>query len=250
VASQHPSLTAHRGVFVTGTDTGVGKTLVACALIRAVVAEGRRVVGMKPVAAGARAGAQGLLSEDVAMLTAAGNVSAPLSQVNPYCFADAIAPHLAARAAGIDIELERISAAFRALAAVADFVAVEGAGGFRVPLNAREDMAALAVRLGLPVLLVVGMRLGCLNHALLTAEAIRSEGLTLAGWCANQIDPDMAALDENIDALAERMGAPLLARIGHMPAPDADNVARLLQRGGLPGSSAARPADRGVSESA
>ena len=248
MSTHHSSLITHHGIFVTGTDTGVGKTLVTCALIRAIAARGKRVVGMKPVAAGAQAGEQGVLSEDVELLLAAGNVNAPRSQVNPYCFVPAIAPHLAARAAGIDIELAKIAAAYRELAAVAEFVVVEGAGGFRVPLNAREDMADLAEQLRLPVVLVVGMRLGCLNHALLTAEAIRSKGLTLAAWCANHIDPAMTLAEENVGALTERLSAPLLGRISHMPAPDPRAVAALLDPSalalvthGVPASDSAAP---------
>jgi dethiobiotin synthetase len=217
-----------RGLFITGTDTGVGKTLVACALIHAIAATGRRVVGMKPVAAGARAGVQGLLSEDVELLLAAGNVNVPRSQVNPYCFVPAIAPHLAARASGISIELARIVAAYRQLAAVADLVVVEGTGGFHVPLNAHEDTADLAWRLGLPAVLVVGMRLGCLNHSLLTAQAIRARGLKLAGWIANRIDPSMAFATENVTALAERLAAPLLGEIEFMVVPDSQRIAALL----------------------
>jgi dethiobiotin synthetase len=226
--ADHSSLIAHRGVFVTGTDTGVGKTLVACALIRAIAASGRRVVGMKPIAAGARRSPEGPLNEDVELLLAAGNLAAPRARVNPYCFLPPVAPHLAARAAGIEIALDTIVAAYQELAAVADFVVVEGAGGFRVPLNAREDTAHLVARLGLPVVLVVGIRLGCLNHALLTAEAIRARGLTLAGWCANHVDPAMACAEENVAALAERLGAPLLLRIGYMREPDLNAVAALL----------------------
>jgi dethiobiotin synthetase len=228
VLTHHSSLITRHGLFVTGTDTGVGKTLVACALIRAIAATGKRVVGMKPVAAGAQAGVQGLLSEDVELLLAAGNVEVPRSQVNPYCFVPAIAPHLAARAAGISIELAKIVAAYRQLAAVADFVVVEGAGGFRVPLNTHEDTADLAWRLGLPVVLVVGMRLGCLNHTLLTAQAIRARGLRLAGWIANRIDPLMAVVEENVTALAERLAAPLLGEIEFTAAPDPQRIAALL----------------------
>jgi dethiobiotin synthetase len=233
VSTHHSSRIAHAGVFVTGTDTRVGKTLIACALIHAIAATGRRVVGMKPVAAGAQAGVQGLLSEDVESLMAASNVSALRSQVNPYCFIPSIAPHLAARAAGISIELAKIVAAYRQLAAVADFVVVEGVGGFRVPLNTHEDTADLAWRLGLPVVLVVGMRLGCLNHTLLTAQAIRARGLRLAGWIANRIDPLMAVAEDNVTALAERLAAPLLGEIEFTVAPDPQRIAALLDLSNL-----------------
>lgn len=224
----HASRMAPPGIFVTGTDTGVGKTLIACALISAIAASGRRVVGMKPVAAGARMDRGRLRNEDVERLNAASHVDAPLALVNPYCFEPAIAPSIAARAAGVTIELDKIVAAYRQLAALADHVVVEGVGGFCVPLKPGEDGADLARRLELPVLLVVGLRLGCLNHALLTAQAIRSNGLALAGWCANQIDPALACVDENISVLSERLNAPLVGRIGRLPVPDAGVVAGSL----------------------
>ena len=175
-----------RGVFVTGTDTGVGKTLVACAALRACVAARQRAVGMKPVATGFDPGASS--HADVAALFAAGNVDAPASARNPYAFASAIAPHLAATAAGVAIDLGRIRDAYDELAARADCIVVEGSGGALVPLDARRDMLDIARALGLPVVLVVGMRLGCLNHALLSAQAIRARGLTFQGWVANCID--------------------------------------------------------------
>jgi dethiobiotin synthetase len=224
----HASRMAPPGIFVTGTDTGVGKTLIACALIHAIAARGRRVVGMKPVAAGAPMDRGRLRNEDVERLNAASRVDAPLALVNPYCFEPAIAPSIAARAAGVTIKLDEIVAAYRQLAALADHVIVEGVGGFCVPLNTGEDGADLARHLGLPVLLVVGLRLGCLNHALLTAQAIRSNGLGLAGWCANQIDPAMACVDENISVLSERLNAPLVGRIGRLRVPDAGVVAGSL----------------------
>ena len=229
MSARHSSLITRHGVFVTGTDTGVGKTLVACALILAVAETGRRVVGMKPVAAGAQANARGVLvNDDVVRIMAASNVAAPRTNVNPYCFAPATAPHLAARASGVEIVLEEILAAYWKLAALAEFVVVEGVGGFCVPLNAREDSADLARHLGLPVLLVVGMRLGCLNHTLLTAQAIRARGLRLAGWIANRIDPSMAVAEENVTALAERLAAPLLGEIEFTAAPDPQRIAALL----------------------
>ncbi len=218
---------------MTGTDTGVGKTLVACALIRALTGRNLRVIGMKPVAAGAEPDAQGLRHEDVERLMAAGNVAAPREHVNPYCFRPPIAPHIAAAQAHAGIELDRIERSFRALAALADVVIVEGAGGFRVPLGSATDTAQLAARLALPVVLVVGMRLGCLNHALLTVEAIAARGLELAGWVANHIDPRMAAADENVRALEERIAAPRLARIAYAPAPDSVAISAMLNAGQL-----------------
>lgn len=196
---------AERGLFVTGTDTGVGKTVIACALLRHFAGLGERVIGMKPVAAGARRTAQGLSNEDVEKLTRASNVSAPAEVVNPYCFEPAIAPHIAAEEAGVPIDEERIVSAFEQLASRADRVVVEGAGGFAVPLGPLGDMGRLAGLLRLPVVLVVGMRLGCLNHALLTSQAIERCGLELRGWVANCIEPHMDRLAANIDALRLRL---------------------------------------------
>lgn len=199
--------------FVTGTDTGVGKTLVSCALLHAFAARGLRVAGMKPVAAGCRREGDLLISEDVELLQAAGNLQLPLGQVNPYAFEPPLAPHIAAAQVGVEIALPTIVTAFDALRSRADVIVVEGVGGFRVPLNAREDTADLAALLGLPVILVVGIRLGCLNHALLTAEAITQRGLTLTGWVANLIDPEMAALEENLTTLKARLPAACLGII-------------------------------------
>jgi dethiobiotin synthetase len=217
-----------RGYFITGTDTGVGKTLIACTLLHAFARAGRRVVGMKPVAAGATRSAEGLVNEDVIQLRAASNVRCELERVNPYCFEPAIAPHIAAGQAGVRIDINHLVNAYTLLAAQADSVIVEGAGGFCVPLNRNEDTADLARALGLPVILVVGVRLGCLNHAVLTAEAIRARGLNLAGWIANRIDPAMPAADENIAALAERLAAPLLGAVEFMAAPVPQQVAAQL----------------------
>ncbi|MDP2693588.1 MAG: dethiobiotin synthase [Gallionella sp.] len=211
--------------FITGTDTGVGKTLVSCALLHGFAAQGKSVVGMKPVAAGS---ADGVQHEDVRQLRAASNVLASGGQINPYCFVQAVAPHLAARFIGIRINFARIMESFSELNAQADVVIVEGVGGFRVPLNDEQDSADLAEQLGLPVILVAGMRLGCLNYALLTAEAIAARGLTLAGWVANVPEAGMAMLKENIAALEQRIGAPLLGVVPHLEQPDARAVAGYL----------------------
>ena len=196
-----------RGLFVTGTDTGVGKTRVAVALIHALRAQGLRVAAMKPVSAG---NTPGELNGDVVALLRAANVEADLRDVNPYAFAEPVAPHIAAQQAGVHIALDYIAAAYARLAAAADVVVVEGAGGWCVPLNEHEDMADLAQRLGLPVVLVVGLRLGCLNHALLTAESIAQWHVPWAGWVANHVDPEMARQAENIAALHARLPAPCL----------------------------------------
>lgn len=194
-----------QGFFVTGTDTSVGKTLVSCALLHAFASHGKSVAGMKPVAAGCEESPEGLLNGDVEQLLAASTVKAPRPMVNPYALKLPIAPHIAAQKAGIEIDTALIKRAFEQLKKMVDVVVLEGVGGFRVPLNSREDSADLARLLGVPVILVVGMRLGCLNHALLTWEAIESRGLEMAGWIANCIDPRMAALHENVGALEKRI---------------------------------------------
>lgn len=204
-----------KGYFVTGTDTGVGKTRVAVALVHALRRRGLRVAVMKPVAAGS---APGELNEDVLALTAASNIEADPADVNPYAFAEPIAPHIAAEQSATRIDLGVILAAYGRLATQSDAVVVEGAGGWRVPLNANEDMADLAQQLGLPVVLVVGLRLGCLSHALLTAESIQNRGLAWAGWIGNHIDPDMAEQAANLRALQARLLAPCLGVESYAPA--------------------------------
>ena len=199
--------------FVVGTDTGVGKTHVSCALLQALAQHHRRVVGMKPVAAGVVPWGEGWASEDSIALRAASTIAVPPELDTPVLLPDPLSPHIAAARAGVQIDIAAIVQAYQALAAQADAVVVEGAGGFHVPLSPTETGADLAVALNLPVVLVVGLRLGCLNHALLTAEAIAARGLTLAGWVANRVDPDMLAPEENIAWLQQRLGAPLLADI-------------------------------------
>jgi len=219
------------GFFVTGTDTGVGKTLVACALLEALRAAGRRAVGMKPVAAGSERGRWA----DVDALSQASGVRAPPRAVNPYAFEPAIAPHLAARKAGIAIDLANIVAAFRELGALADVVVVEGAGGLLVPLGERETMADLARALQVPAVLVVGMRLGCLNHALLTRAALAACGVPCAGWVANCCAPEMEELAGNVGTLAERLDCPLLGEIPYRPGLAPRDAARFLDLRKLPG---------------
>ncbi len=209
-----------RGFFVTGTDTGVGKTLASCALLHGLRSSGLRALGMKPVAAGIEPSPEGPVNADVIALRRASSWPAPLNLVNPYCFEPPIAPHLAAAAAGSRIEIAPIRQAFETLSASADAIVVEGVGGFLVPLNERQDAADLAVALALPIVLVVGMRLGCLNHALLTQQAISARSLRLAGWIANSIDPQMARFDENLQALRERIIAPLLGVMPYRPSAD------------------------------
>ncbi|MDR0576189.1 MAG: dethiobiotin synthase [Candidatus Accumulibacter sp.] len=204
--------------FVTGTDTEVGKTFATCALLLALGRRGYRAVGMKPVAAGTDADGR---NEDVERLIAASSAEAPRGLVNPYLFAPPIAPHIAAAEAGAVIDVERIATAFDRLRASSDAVLVEGVGGFHVPLGPGVDAADLARRLGLPVILVVGMRPGCINHALLTRQAIAARDLPLAGWIANRIDPAMTRWEENLAALRERIEAPLIGVIPPACTPEA-----------------------------
>lgn len=203
---------APQSYFVTGTDTNVGKTYVSCALLKHFSTAGFKTIGMKPIASGCELDAQGeFMNEDVAALVQASNIVAPIDLVNPYRFIPAIAPHIAAEQTGIEISVEVIHKAYLQLKTLADVVIVEGAGGFLVPINQNQTLADLALVLDIPIILVVGMRLGCINHALLTVEAIRAKGLHLAGWIANQVDPDMAMYDENLESLKQRIAAPCLS---------------------------------------
>jgi dethiobiotin synthetase len=189
--------------FITGTDTDVGKTYVACKLIQQYAAQGYKVIGMKPVAAGGDFIDGNWLNDDVLKLEAASNVRAPRELINPYSFKEAIAPHIAAEKASVEIKIAVIKQAFEALTKLADIVIVEGAGGFLVPINDKETMADLATALNIPIILVVGMKLGCINHSLLTVEAIKARELNLHGWVANQIKPKMAFYNENIATIAK-----------------------------------------------
>lgn len=198
------------GIFVTGTDTGVGKTLVAQGLVRALRARSLRVAPMKPVASGCRVTSSGLRNEDAEALIAAAGGGFDYELVNPCAYAPAIAPHLAAAEAGRPISLSAIEAAYRQLAAQSELVVVEGAGGWRVPIDEQQTLAVVPRRLELDVLLVVGVRLGCLSHALLTAEAIRADGCRLVGWVANLIAPDDPQAHAQVDTLVRRLPAPLL----------------------------------------
>ncbi len=202
------------GFFITGTDTGVGKTFATCAMMYALQQRGLVVAPMKPIAAGTIDVNGVPINEDVALTTEASGHRFPLHAVNPYCFREAIAPHIAARHEKIEVDLTVIRVAYRELASRADVVLVEGAGGFLVPLSANESMALIPSALQLPVVLVVGMRLGCINHALLTVEAIRTRGLVLAGWIANTCGETMNAYAENLSTLQKMIDAPL---IGELP---------------------------------
>jgi dethiobiotin synthetase len=202
-----------RGVFVTGIDTGIGKTHASVALLRAHRARGRRASGMKPVASGCRATREGLRNEDAEALIAASDPAPAYVLCNPFAFEPAIAPHIAAREASVELSLRPIDAAFREIAARTDRIVVEGVGGWAVPLSDSLMQADLVRALALPVVLVVGLRLGCINHTLLTARAIEADGCALAGWIANRIDPEMAFADENLATLRGRLAAPLLGEL-------------------------------------
>lgn len=211
-----------RAFFVTGTDTEIGKTFSTCALLHAARSHGLTAVGMKPVAAGAQLVGGRWINEDADRLRAASSFEPPPASLNPYCLKTPVAPHIAAAEEGVELTPEPILAALAALRDAADVVFVEGVGGFRVPFGPRYDSADLARELSLPVILVVGLRLGCINHALLTAEAVRARGLPLAGWIANQVDPAMLRFSENVDALTSRLPAPLLGVLPHQAGPEPD----------------------------
>ena len=210
-----------RGIFVTGTDTGIGKTVISLGLMQALQAQGLSVAGMKPVASGCEHTPDGLRNDDAVQLQQQSSIPLEYAEVNPYAFEPAIAPHLAAESSGETISTAHIHAAWRSLAARVDCVVVEGVGGWRVPLNAGEEVADLARALQLDVCMVVGLRLGCLNHALLTAAAIESSGCRLAGWVANHLPQAMELPDENINTLKNKLSSPL---IGVEPALEPVNV--------------------------
>lgn len=217
--------------FVTGTDTGIGKTLSSCALLHALAQHHPRVVGMKPVASGAQPdGNGGWANEDSLALRAASSLAVPAALDNPILLPDPVSPHIAAQRADVHIQLQPILDAYQQLAALADAVVVEGAGGWQVPLSDDLRMSDLAIALQLPVVLVVGLRLGCINHALLSADAIRASGLSLVGWIANHVDPAMLEPQANMAYLRQHMGAPLLADIPWQPQPNARSVQVQLPR--------------------
>jgi dethiobiotin synthetase len=203
------------GCYVTGTDTEIGKTWVSCRLLRALVNRGVDAVGMKPVASGCAQTPDGLRNADAVDLMAAGASRTNYADVNPYAFVEPIAPHLAAANGSIVIDVERIAEAHARLVAQSGFVIVEGVGGWLAPLGDVLMQADLVRRLELPVVLVVGLRLGCINHALLTLRAIEADGCRLTGWIANQIDPSMRRAEDNIRALQSRIQAPLLGIVEH-----------------------------------
>ena len=217
-----------KGYFITGTDTGIGKTWCSLGLMAKLQQQGHSVAAMKPVASGCEATSAGPRNEDALRLQAQASLELPYTAVNPYAFEPAIAPHIAAERSGTRIDIGTICDGFRQLSREADYTIVEGVGGWQVPLNDEENVSHLAVALGLPVVLVVGLRLGCINHALLSAESIRATGCQLLGWIGNTVDPDMAAREENIQAIAARIGAPLLGIVPYQPELRVENLADAL----------------------
>ncbi|MHB1241394.1 MAG: dethiobiotin synthase [Gammaproteobacteria bacterium] len=216
------------GFFITGTDTGVGKTLVSLGLMRGLKDQGRRVAGMKPVASGCQRVGGALRNDDALRLQAEGSVGLPYAVVNPYAFEPPIAPHLAAAAAGTPIEIPQIAALCQGIVSQVDAVVVEGVGGWRVPLGPVVTVAELARILGFPAVLVVAIRLGCLNHALLTVESIEASGVPLAGWVANRLDPSCLRAADNVAALRERIRAPFIGELPRFTAPDPQAAAGRL----------------------
>ena len=219
--------------FVTGTDTEIGKTLVSSALLYSFVQAGLRVAAMKPVAAGVTLHNGVRVNEDIELLRAQANVALPENEMTPYLWDEPIAPHIAAQKNGVVMHVDVIQQAYKVAAQRADTIIVEGVGGFCVPLSSEANMADVAVALGLPVVMVVGLRLGCISHALLTVEAIRSRGLTLAGWVANTVDPAMPYRDENIQTLRDALAAPCLGCIPRFNEPSAKLAAGYLDIGCL-----------------
>lgn len=215
--------------FITGTDTEAGKTLMAIGLLTKAKAKGLKTMALKPLAAGGRQTAEGLRNEDALALQAAMTESLPYEQVNPVVLDMAVAPHIAAERAGRSLTVSQLAGYCRGtFTKRADFTLVEGAGGWRVPVNRREQLSALAVELDLPVILVVGMKLGCLNHALLTEEAIQRDGLPIAGWIANRMDPDMSCFEENVETLQSLLSAPCLGVVPHLEERTPQTVAQYL----------------------
>ena len=212
--------------FITGTDTDAGKTSVAAGLLCAAKQQGCSTLAMKPVASGCDMSAEGLRNSDALALIAQSTVQLPYTQINPYAFAPAIAPHIAAQEAGVELSVAGLYRAAQViLQEQADFTLIEGAGGWRVPISATEFLSDFAIALQLPVILVVGVKLGCINHALLSAQAILNDGLELAGWVANVVDPNCARLAENLATLQQLMPAPCLAEVPHLSTPSAEYVA-------------------------
>jgi dethiobiotin synthetase len=232
-------MSARFSCFVTGTDTEIGKTLISTALVHALVQAGLRTAAMKPVAAGAHAimtaGVEVWHNDDADRLAQTANVELPPQLAVPYLLQEAAAPHIAAKLQNVAIDIAHIRRSYAQVVELADAVVVEGVGGFCVPLNDHADTADLARELALPVIMVVGLRLGCISHALLTAEAIAARGLKLAGWVANTVDAGMAYAEDNVEALRARLPAPLLGCVPRLAAPLPAAAAAYLDFSCLPG---------------
>jgi dethiobiotin synthetase len=216
---------ARSAFFVTGTDTNVGKTLVAAGLLVAAKNKGLTTAALKPVAAGCEKTEEGLRNSDALLLQSVITQSLSYDQINPYALEAAIAPHIAAQQEKRSLSVDRLSGFCRGVLSSADFTLLEGAGGWRVPINPRETLADLAKNLQLPVIIVVGIRLGCINHALLTFEAIVRDGIPVVGWVANCVDADMPVLQENIDSLRTRLPVPCLGVVPFLADASPDVVA-------------------------
>jgi dethiobiotin synthetase len=221
-------MTRHRGYFITGTDTGVGKTAVTLGLMAHLQAQGKIVAAMKPVASGCECTAAGLVNDDALQLQRHSSVTLPYALVNPYAFEPPIAPHIAAVRAGVTIAIDTIRSAYAEIAGAVDCVLIEGVGGWQVPLNDDETLADLARALDLEVILVVGIRLGCLNHALLTAESIIASGCIPSGWVANRLPPGADSAEENINTLKTRLLFPFLGEVPAMECIEPGRIARYL----------------------
>lgn len=217
-----------RALYVTGTDTGMGKTLVSTALLHAFRGGGRHAVGMKPLASGCVHSEEGWRNDDALALGEASSSVAPYADLNPYALPLPLAPELAARSAGVEVRLDVIVAAFTRLQAQSEVTVVEGVGGWAAPLAADLDQGDLVRALGLPVVMVVGMRLGCISHARLTARAIVADGARLVGWVASHVDPEMECQDENFELLRARLQVPCWGRLPYSPRCDASVLARHL----------------------
>lgn len=216
------------GLFITGTDTGIGKTAVALGLMAAFQKNGLTVAGMKPVSAGCELTEKGLRNEDAVLLMNQASVELPYDLINPYAFKSAVAPHIAAEQVGVEMQIEPLVAGFNNIKQQCDIVLVEGAGGWLVPLNKNESMADVAKSMDLKIILVVGMRLGCLSHALLTQNSIKQTGLIFAGWVANYVTPDFPSSEENLQTLKGRLYAPLLGTIPYKKKPDSGYISNHL----------------------
>jgi dethiobiotin synthetase len=216
------------GLFITGTDTGIGKTWISAAIMQLLKAQHQSVIGMKPIASGCEPTADGLRNEDALLLQQQSSIEIDYQQINPYAFEPAIAPHIAAAQSSVTIDIQHIKQTYQALSQQADWVIVEGVGGWLVPLNEDETVADLACALDLPIILVVGMRLGCINHALLSAASIEQSGLQLAGWIANFIDPQMTEQQHNLHSIQQRIAAPLLGSVPYQQELNAEHIAGWL----------------------